>query len=121
MFLRQSLFFLLELILQLLDRVLCNSEFATKFDHFIVGFVHLLRVQITVRTYHFVQILLLLQLVFILEVLLFELANQILLKLEFLDNLLQIGIGFVGFLGLLVHLGLQFTDVLEEHLNGATL
>ena len=30
-------------------------------------------------------------------------------------------IGFVGFLGLLVHFGLQFTDVLEEHLNGATL
>lgn len=121
MFLCQGLLFLLELILQLLDRVLRNSEFTAKFDHLIISLIHLLRVQITVRSDNFVQILLLLQLVFILEVLLLELANQVLLQLEFLYNLLQIGVGFVRFLGLFVHLSLQFADVLKEHLDGPPL
>ena len=114
---RESLVLGIDLILELADLVLCDTELLAKLNDLVVSDDQVLTVEVTVRTYDFVQVLLLLELAFELDVLLLQLSDQVALELDFFNHLHQVGISLVGRLSLLFLLCLNLSDRLDQALD----
>ena len=71
-----------------------DLELSLKLSDFILSFDQVLGVKISIRSDSLIQVLLLLQFSFELDILLFELTDQVLLEFDFLDHLHKVCIGF---------------------------
>jgi len=113
----QSLILGVDLILELSNLILGNSELLSQLDNLIVGNDKVLTVKVTVRSYDFVQVLLLLELALEFDILFLELTNQVALQLDLLNHLHEVGVGLVGGLSLLFLLGFNLSDRLDQTLD----
>jgi len=114
---REGLILGVDLVLELSNLVLGNTELLSKLNNLIVGNDKVLTVEVTVRSHDFVQVLLLLKLALKLDVLFLELTDQIALQLYLFDHLHKVGVGFVGGLRLLLLLGFNLSDRLDQTLD----
>ena len=87
----------LDFVLELRNLVGCNSELTLELRHFILGLNKILRVEVTVGSDSLIQVLLSLELTLEVDVFLLELADKVLLELDFLDHLHEVGVGFGSF------------------------
>jgi len=125
MFVGQGLVLPVDLILQVGNVVRSDLEFTLELNDFILGFDAILGVQVTLSTDSFIEVLLLLHLLFVLHVLLLEFGDKVFLQFDLLDHLHQVGVGLVSVLtvgvSLLLDLGneahkLSASDGLEVEL-----
>ena len=114
---RESLVLGIDLILELADLVLCDTELLAKLNDLVVSDDQVLTVEVTVRTYDFVQVLLLLELALELNILLLQLSDQVALELDFFNHLHQVGVSLVGRLSLLFLLCFNLSDRLDQALD----
>ena len=92
--LSQGLIFGLDFILQLRNLMGRNLELSLKFSNLILSFDEVLRIEISIRSDSLIQVLLLFELTLEFDILLFELADKVLLEFDLLNHLHKIGVGF---------------------------
>lgn len=102
-----------DFVFELTDLVLSDTEFLTQLDNLIVGDDKVLTVKVTIGTDDLVQVLLLLELAFKLDVLFLEFTDEVSLQLDLLDHLHEVGVGLVGSLSLLFLLRFNLSDRLD--------
>ena len=104
----------INLILQLGDLMGCDLELSLELSDLVLSLDQVLRVEISVRSYSLIQVLLLLELTFELNILFLELTDKILLQLDLFDHLHEIGIGLGSFVRELISILLENIDLFEE-------
>lgn len=104
----------INLVLQLSDLMGSDLELSLKLSDLVLGLDQVLRVEISIRSDCFVQVLLLLELTLELDVLFLEFRDKVLLQLHLLDHLHQIGVGLGSLVGELISIFLKNIDLFEE-------
>mmetsp|Transcript_10297 Transcript_10297/g.15732 ORF Transcript_10297/g.15732 Transcript_10297/m.15732 type:complete len:538 (+) Transcript_10297:515-2128(+) len=104
----------LDLVLQLRNLMGGDLELPLQLSDLVLGLDQVLRVQVTIGTDSLVEVLLLLQLAFELDVLLLELTDQVLLELDLFDHLHQVGVGLAGLVGESISVLLKGVDLAKE-------
>lgn len=116
---------LLNFIFKLLNLVSCDFKFSFKLGNFILSFKHELRIKVSIGSYSFIKILLLLELSFIFDIFLFKFSDHILFKLDLFNHLHKTCVCFSGFLlefvSLLFNLRCSLHHLLEMLLVGSQL
>jgi len=107
----------LNFFFQLMDLKRCLFKVSSELGYLILSLNQILRVKISVGSYCFIQVLLLLKLAFKFNVLFFELTDQVLLQLYLFDHLHQVCVGFGSFVGESVSFLLKLVNLLEELCN----
>ena len=121
-FLSQGFILGLDLILELRNLMRSNLELSLELGNLILGLNEVLGVKVSVRSNSLIQVLLLLELSFELDVLLLELTDEVLLEFDLFDHLHEICIGLGCLMGEsisvlleLVNLSQEISDVLLLH------
>jgi hypothetical protein len=107
----------INLIFQLGDLMGCDLELSLKLSDLILSLDQVLRVEISVRSNSLIQVLLLFELTFELNILFLELTDKVLLQLDFFDHLHEIGISLRSFVRELISILLENIDLFEEVSN----
>ena len=107
----------INLILQLGDLMGCDLELSLELSHLVLSLDQVLRVEISVGSNSLIQVLLLLELTLELNILFLELTDKVLLQLDLLNHLHEIGIGFGSFVRELISILLENIDLFEKVSN----
>lgn len=107
----QGLILGLDFLLELGNLMLGNLELAVQLGNIVLSFKQVLRIEILLRSDSFIQVLLLLQLGFELNIFLLKLGKKVLFELNFLDHLLEMSVVLLR----LLLMGVTFLgDVLDR-------
>jgi len=117
MLLGQSLVLSLNLILELGDLMRSDLELSLQLCNFVLSFDQVLRVKVSVTSYSLIQVLLLLQLAFKLDVLLLELTDEVLLELDLFNHLHEVCISFRSLMRETISIFLELIDLSKQLSN----
>ena len=114
MLLSQGFILGLNLILELRNLMRSNLELSLELSNLILSLNEVLGVEISIRSDSLIQVLLLLELSFELNVLLLELTDEVLLELNLLDHLHEICIGLRCLVGESISVLLELVDLSQK-------
>ena len=112
--LSQGLVFGLNLILELGDLVRSDLELSLELSDLILCFDKVLRVEVSIGSDSLIQVLLLLELTFELNILLLEFTDKVLLQLDLFDHLHKVCVGLRSFVRESISILLKFVDLSEK-------
>jgi len=114
MLLGKGLIFGFDFVLKLRDLVRSNLELSLKLSNLILSLNEVLRVKVSIRSDSLIQVLLLLELSFELNVLFLELTDQVLLKLHLFNHLHKVCIGLRSLMRESISVLLKLIDLSEQ-------
>ena len=104
----------IDLVLQLSNLMGGNLELSLELGNLILGLDKILGVEISIRSNSFIQVLLLFELSFELNVFFLELTDEVLLQFDLFNHLHEIGVGLGGFVRELISILLKNIDLFEQ-------